>query len=138
VSIDLAPDDVAIVTCLEQAVSDLVAVYRFGSTVYGLPHAESDVDVAVLASRPVPLETWFATVERLAETLEREVDLLDLRLASPVLSLQVITRGRVLFERDGVARVGFEGRVLGEYARLNEQRRGILDRIALEGTVYGR
>ncbi len=130
--------DLAIVECLSETVPDLVAVYRFGSTVYGVPHAESDIDVAVLASQPLPVDTWFRAVERLSATLHRQVDLLDLWLASPVLTLQAITRGRVLHDPDAGARIGFEGRVLGEYARLNEQRRGILERIALEGTVYGR
>jgi hypothetical protein len=52
--------------------------------------------------------------------------------------VQVIAGGTLLFEGDGEARGRFEDRALGDYARLNEERRAILERIAREGTVYGR
>jgi len=51
---------------------------------------------------------------------------------------QVVTTGRVLFDGDPAARGGFEDLVYTRYARLNEERRGILERIATEGAVYGR
>jgi hypothetical protein len=58
--------------------------------------------------------------------------------ASPVLAIQVIAGGRLLHDGDSQARGRFGDLTFGTYARLNEERRGILERIAAEGTVYGR
>jgi hypothetical protein len=52
--------------------------------------------------------------------------------------VQVIGHGELVHDGDSAARGEFEDRVLGAYARLNEERRGILERVAREGTVYGR
>jgi hypothetical protein len=62
----------------------------------------------------------------------------DLSGASPVLAIQVVARGELLYEGDPAARGEYEDLVFSTYARLNEERRGILERIAAEGTVYGR
>jgi hypothetical protein len=67
-----------------------------------------------------------------------DIDLVDLSVASPVLAIQVVARGELLHEGDPAARGAYEDLVFSAYARLNEERRGILDRIAAEGSVYGR
>ena len=127
------------VAVLREALPDLVAVYRFGSSVLeGTPRPESDLDFAVLARRPFDAVTRFDLQERLASALGRTVDLVDLRTASPVMAMQVVAGGRVLHEGDGAERGRFEDLAYSRYARLNEERRGILERIAREGTVYGR
>ena len=54
------------------------------------------------------------------------------------MAMQVIANGVVLFDGSPDARGRFEDRVFGAYTRLNEERRGILDRVAAEGSVYGR
>ncbi len=55
-----------------------------------------------------------------------------------MLAIQIVAKGRLLFDGDAAARGGFEDRTFSAYARLNEERRGILERIATEGTVHGR
>jgi predicted nucleotidyltransferase len=138
VTSDLGPENRAIVDVLRDAIVDLIAVYRFGSTVDGLEHPSSDTDVAVLARTRLPSVARFDLQERLAARLGRDVDLVDLAAASPVLAIQVVARGRLLHDGDSAARGRFEDLTFGAYARLNEERRGILERIATEGTVYGR
>lgn len=116
----------------------LVAVYRFGSSVTGTARPDSDIDLALLGQRPLsPLER-FDLQERIAAALRRQVDLVDLRTASTVMASQVITTGTLLFEGHASERGRFEDFVFGRYARLNEERRGILERVAAEGTIYGR
>ncbi len=115
-----------------------IAVYLFGSAASGTNRPDSDVDVAILLTESLDPVTRFDMQERLASVLARPVDLVDLRSASTVMAMQVITTGRVLHESDPSARGLFEDRVFGAYVRLNEERRGILDRVAAEGTVYGR
>ncbi len=123
---------------LKLAVPDLVAVYRFGSTSDGSEGPESDVDLAVLGPGRLDPVARFDLQERLASVFRRSVDLVDLRAASTVMAMQVIGAGTLLYESDPAARGRFEDLTYTLYARLNEQRRGILDRIAREGAVYGR
>ena len=116
----------------------MIAVYRFGSTVDGVTHAASDTDVAVLARAPIPPAARFDVQETLAGRLGRDVDLVDLAAASPVMAIQIVARGRLLYDGDSAARGRFEDLTFSAYARLNEERKGILERIAAEGSVYGR
>ena len=132
------PDDRLIVDHLRRRFGDAVAVYRFGSSAHGLARAESDVDLAVLAGSRIAAEVRFDTQETLAAELHADVDLVDLRGASTVMAMQVVSTGTLLYEGDAVARGAFEDLTFSAYARLNEERRGILQRVAEEGTIYGR
>jgi predicted nucleotidyltransferase len=123
---------------LQRFFDDLVAVYRFGSTAQGTATSASDADIAVLTRARIAPERRFDAQEALAAEIGRDVDLVDLASASPVMAIQVITRGGVIYDGDSDARGRFEDRTFGAYARLNEERRGILERVRSEGTVYGR
>lgn len=136
--LDLGPDDRLIVDVLRHALEGVVAIYRFGSSVDGTTHRESDTDVAVLARTRLRHTDRFDLQERLAAGLGRDVDLVDLAATTPVLAIQVVARGRLLFDGDADARGRFEDRTFSAYARLNDERRGILERVRSEGTVYGR
>mgnify|MGYP003546796088 CR=1 FL=1 len=127
-----------IVSLIRATMPDVIAVYRFGSTAHGQASADSDVDLAVLAPARLTPEARWALQERLADILRQAVDLVDLRQASTVMASQVITTGQLLLDADEARRGAFEDLVYSSYARLNEERRGILERVAAEGTVYGR
>lgn len=130
--------DEAAVVAIRAAVPGVIAVYRFGSSATGVEGAESDIDLGVLAVAPMESTVRLDLQERLASVLHRPVDLIDLRSASPVIRMQVVGTGRLLFDGDAHARGRFEDLTYGVYARLNEERRGILERVRAEGTVYGR
>ncbi len=138
VTLDPARQDDVIVEYLRQTLGDVVAVYRFGSTAQGNSNASSDVDVAVLPRAPLAATQRFEVQEGLASQLGRDVDLVDLLGTTPVMAIQVIAHGRLLHDGDSTIRGRFEDLTFGTYARLNEERRAILDRVAAEGTVYGR
>ena len=125
------------VRILAGAVPDLVAVYRFGSTNAGMAGPESDVDLAVLARTRLEPVTRFELQGRLASVFRRPVDLVDLRTASTVLAIQVVAAGPPFYETSPTERGQFEDLTFSLYARLNEERRGVLDRVAREGSVYG-
>jgi predicted nucleotidyltransferase len=127
-----------IVDDIRAAVPDVIAVYLFGSSAQGSAHSGSDTDIAVLVPQALPPEVRFDLQERLAARIGGDVDLVDLGSASPVMAVQVLGGGRLLHDGDTSARGLFEDRALSAYARLNEERRGILQRIRDEGTVYGR
>lgn len=134
----MTPVLTAALELLQAHVADLEAVYLFGSIAHGDSTPGSDVDLAVLTPRGLNSQSRFDLQEDLAARLGCDVDLVDLRQASTVFALQVITTGRVLLDLDSRARGLFEDFTFGRYARLNEERRGILERIAREGSVYGR
>jgi uncharacterized protein len=138
VSSTLARENTLIIDTLIRSVDDLVAIYRFGSTAHGTADASSDTDIAVLPRRKITADRRFDIQEELAAAVGHNVDLVDLAGTSPVMAMQVIVRGQLLYESDARARGRFEDLTFGLYARLNEERRGILERIAAEGTVYGR
>lgn len=130
--------DGEIVDLLRAKVEDLVLVYRFGSTANRTAHRESDVDLALLAKTRLSSSARWELQSALASALRREVDLVDLRAASTVLQMQVVSSGELLFEGNALERQRFEMLVFSSYARLNEERKAILQRIREEGRVYGR
>jgi predicted nucleotidyltransferase len=131
-------NDNLVVETLRGALPDVVAIYRFGSTATGQAVRDSDVDIAVLPAAPLEPSIRWDLQERLALALHRPVDLVDLLKASTVMRMQVLDSAVLLFERDQAARLRFETAACSGYARLNEERRAILDQVRREGTVYGR
>ena len=130
-------EDNALIEFVRQAIPDFMALYRFGSQTNGSARPDSDVDLAVLGRHPVPALRRFELAQDLAARLHRDVDLVDLRSASTVMRMQVISTGECLASPDEAARREFEMYAYSDYARLNEERRDILKRISGSGLVYG-
>jgi len=131
-------EDDSILAVLRRALPGLVAVYRFGSSSTPRERPESDLDVAVLATERLDARLRFDLAQRLASDLRREVDLLDLRTVPTVIAMQAVGKGRLVADLDPAARRTFETYLYSDYARLNEERRPILERVAREGRVYAR
>ncbi|MHC4886716.1 MAG: type VII toxin-antitoxin system MntA family adenylyltransferase antitoxin [Planctomycetota bacterium] len=68
----------------------------FGSGARDELRYESDVDVAVAAGTPLDCESRVLLLEELGAALGRGIDLIDLQTASPTISQQVLTTGRVI------------------------------------------
>lgn len=113
-------------------------MYRFGSSVEGNTHADSDIDLAVLPPQRLDPVRRFDLQEHFAIALRHDVDLVDLRAASTVMRLQIVSRGVLLACFDRAETDRFEMYTYSAYARLNEERRAILEQIERDGTVYGR
>jgi predicted nucleotidyltransferase len=77
--------DAALVDALTNALPEATAIYRFGSTASGDSRPGSDVDLAVLALRPVAPERLARAREEVAEIIRRDVDLVDIANVSTVL-----------------------------------------------------
>ena len=121
-----------------ETLPEVTSVYLFGSLVTGAANSSSDVDLAILASDPIATERLAQARESLAERLRRDVDLLDLSRASTVMRAHVISTGLLLRDAEPSFRLQFEMTAYSAYARLNEERRGIVERIQSEGRVHGR
>ena len=130
--------DARTVELIRQSVPDVAAVYRFGSSVEGTTHPRSDVDLAFLPLHPLDPVVRFELQERMASAFGQDVDLVDLRTASTIMQMQVIAKGILLAEPDHHEKERFETYVFSAYARLNEERRAIVEQVLREGTVLGR
>lgn len=130
-------NDSALIEFVRQAIPDLIALYRFGSQAKRNTRPDSDVDLAVLTRYPVPALRRFDLAQELAAQLHRDVDLVDLRSASTVMRMQVISTGECLDASNESARREFEMYTYSDYARLNEERREILKRVSASGFIYG-
>jgi predicted nucleotidyltransferase len=122
---------------LNRHIPEVLAIYQFGSQARGTARPTSDLDLAVLAREPIPNEQRFSLAHELAVRLHRDVDLLDLRTASTVMRMQVLTTGQCLEARDQRAKAEFEMYTYADYARLNEERRELVKGITERGFVYG-
>ena len=130
-------NDSALIEYIRQSVLGLIALYRFGSQAKGTARRDSDVDLAVLARDPIPNLRRFELAQELAVRLHRDVDLIDLRNASTVMRMQVLSTGTCLETQDESVRWEFEMYAYSDYARLSERRREILKRISACGLVHG-
>jgi len=129
-------DERMIVSFLRSGLAGLEVAYLFGSSVGDSVASPGDIDIAVLARRPLDALLRWKLQERLANVLHVDVDLVDLRSASTVLRMQVVANGRVLYESDPIGRERFEDTVFSAYARLNESRRELLQEVITRGKVY--
>jgi uncharacterized protein len=130
-------NDNALIEFAREAIPNLIALYRFGSQTKGSARPDSDVDLAVLTRHPIPALRRFELAQELAAQLHRDVDLVDLRTASTVMRMQVLSTGECLAAPNEAARREFEMYAYSDYARLNEERREILKRVSASGLVYG-
>ncbi len=106
--------------------SDLVALYHFGSSERGEARRDSDVDLAFLARHPTDAFRVFEAAQDLGMRIGRDIDLVDLSRSSTVFRAQVVATGRRVFTADPAAAETFEMYTLSDYARLQEERREVV------------
>jgi predicted nucleotidyltransferase len=96
-------------------VAGLDALWIFGSMATGRARPGSDVDLAALfAARPTP-DALLTAREAIAAIVARDVDLVDVEQASPVLAMQILKHGSLVLERDRAHRVRFVAGLPGRY-----------------------
>lgn len=119
---------------------DTQAVYLFGS--YGTENEwpNSDADIAILlppeTSKPaghLMMSQLHGDMELL---LERDVDLLNLRLVSTVFQKEIIMAERRIYTGDEYAADEFEMLTLSYYQKLNEERAEVLAEGLRTGRFY--
>ena len=132
----LAPDG-AVLASVRAKIPNLTALYVFGSQARGTPRQDSDLDLAVLAPGYIDPSLLWSLSNDIANLVNCEVDLLDLRAASTVMQYQVISTGKTVWDIGLQAHL-FEVYVLSEKLALDEAREPLLRAITKEGHVYAR
>ncbi|TVQ01226.1 MAG: nucleotidyltransferase domain-containing protein [Balneolaceae bacterium] len=117
---------------------DILLVYLFGSRATEHTHSESDVDVALMFRfNQIPsVEHLLQIQDDLTSLLGKEVDIVVLNNASPIIRMQVLRKGKKLFDRDKRAYIRFFVRTINEYDDLKRVRSVIEKKIA-RGRIYG-
>jgi predicted nucleotidyltransferase len=118
-------------------VPGLVALYLFGSRARGDAGPDADFDLGLLGHDKLDAVERWKLQEDLAAHAHANVDLVDLRRASTVMRVQVLRDGALLVDVHPAERQAFEATALSAYARLNEERREILNDLAARGSIYG-
>ncbi len=120
------------------ALPELRALYLFGSHASGSARPESDIDLAIDAGHALPADECLELALELAQRLDRELDLVDLRSASAVLRREILTNGVRLYVAAPVAEQdALEAAWLTEYLDLAFIRREQLADIQREGRIHG-
>jgi uncharacterized protein len=110
----------------------------FGSEARGDATPHSDLDVAILAGRPLPRDRVAEARSDLEVATGRDVDLIDLRAADTTLQHQVVQTGQMLHAARDKQAEAFRDFVLRDYVSLNEARAGILADVRARGRIHGR
>jgi len=111
-----------------RATPAVVALYLFGSRSHGGDAPASDIDLAVLGDRPIPLAALVDLQLRFREIVAPPVDLVDLRAVDAFLALDVI-RGERIYCRDDLLADEFELFVMrraGDLEPFERERRRLL------------
>jgi len=77
--------------------SDIHLIVAFGSAAQGRVHKQSDLDLAFLGQ--TALDTLEITNRVMTLLRTHDIDVVDLRRASPLLAMEVVRKGQVLYER---------------------------------------
>ncbi len=121
---------------IEKLKPDFIII--FGSYAKGITHNESDIDVAIYREDKVfSAYELFMFAQQLADIIGIEVDLVDLKEASTVFATQIFSTGEVIYSKNENLRMELHMRTYSMYAKLNEERQPIIDKIIETGSVYG-
>ena len=131
------PLDSAIVAALREDLPGLQAVYRYGSAGGPYERADSDIDIAFLADRPLAFKERLTLAVKLMRITERDVDLNDMHTLPLGLRVQIALNGKRIYAAHTAEAEEYDSRTLSDYVRLNEERREILADIAQRGSIYG-
>lgn len=117
----------------------IISVILFGSYARNAATRESDVDIAVLFERsqiPKPL-TLIDWREEISTLIHKDVDLVCLNAASPIIGMQVYKNGKKLIERDARQYAIYQIMLFSDYAELKELRTP-MERDILKRKYYDR
>ena len=103
----------------------VMAAYLFGSVAQNRMTAESDVDVGLLFETPPDEIRLLELREELTSVLKYQTDLVNLNRTSPILAMQVLKHGELIFQRSETAVREFQVRTLFAYFDLKQVRKPI-------------
>ncbi len=114
---------------------DVTLVFFFGSFVSGKMTAISDIDVGILFHSTPDIYKVNTIKDDLTALLKKDVDILVINDASPVIKMQVLKKGILIFQTDKNIYSTFYGDTVKQYDDLKQIRKKCEDNI-LKGRIY--
>ncbi|MUV38238.1 hypothetical protein JNUCC1_02074 [Lentibacillus sp. JNUCC-1] len=109
----------------------------FGSFASGSETLKSDLDIAFYREgESLSKYERFMISQKLAELINRDVDLIDLKEASTVFRAQIFGYGQTIYSRNDIERDRQHMTALSMYVKLNEERQVVFDAIRERGRIY--
>ncbi|OGQ59464.1 MAG: hypothetical protein A3J24_04310 [Deltaproteobacteria bacterium RIFCSPLOWO2_02_FULL_53_8] len=115
--------------------TDVALVFVFGSAASRTMTEGSDIDVAILFELPSGFFKVDALKDELSSMLKREVDMVDLNTTGPVLKMQVLKKGVMVFAKDKRIYNRFFVDTVNQYDDLKQTRKDC-ERNILKGRIY--
>lgn len=105
-------------------VNQVKLAYLFGSEARGDAHQESDVDIAVMFDKKVKKEDYLLKEGKLIEMFsalfpDKEINIVNLDIASPLLKQSVVLEGKPLYVKNRLDQFFFQIQTLREYEEYN-------------------
>lgn len=94
---------------------DIIFAYIFGSYVSGKIRVDSDIDIAIYLEKNIDIYTYIEIKMNLSEVLKREVDLVILNNAPPLLKYEIYKNNILIFSRDKTLESKYKVKTLFEY-----------------------
>ena len=122
---------------VKQEIPDLIAVVLFGSFGSEYETKTSDLDLAVLSKQKMDSVILWQLAQKIAISVNRDIDLVDLSSSSTVFRFQILSTGNVIFCSDENAYAHFETTSFAMYYDFQESRKGILEDYEKGNLNYG-
>lgn len=106
-----------------------IFIYLFGSFAKGEGREDSDIDIAIYTEEKIDSYELFCVSGDLAFEVKKDIQIVNLKDVSTVFVAQIVGTREVLFCNNEKLMDEFNIRIFKEYAKLNEERKNILDRI---------
>ncbi|OQY08602.1 MAG: hypothetical protein B6I28_04660 [Fusobacteriia bacterium 4572_132] len=114
---------------------DADLIYIFGSALNDRFNFDSDIDIAFLAHKTILSKKLMELKFELIKEMEREIDLIDLKDASLILTSEVIFKGKLIFKKDEKVKNEFEYRKIALYGQLLDDIKIVKDKIKERGYI---
>ena len=95
---------------------DVVFSCIFGSYAQNRIRENSDIDIAIYLKENIDIDTYLEIKMNLSEVLKREVDLVILNNAPPLLKYEIYKNNILLFSRDKTLESKYKVKTLFEYS----------------------
>src|SRR5690554_5732962 len=95
---------------------NIIFAYIFGSYVRGKVRVDSDLDIAIYLRDKMDINEYLEIKMHLSEACKREVDLIILNDATPLLKYQIYKNNILLFTRDKSIETRYKVKALFEYS----------------------
>lgn len=114
---------------------EILLAFLFGSFASQRMRPSSDVDIGILFQTIPDIDAINEVTEELSSILQREVDLIVLNHASPVLKMQILKNGILLYASDRRYFYQFFTDTVNQYDDLKRIRKNCEENI-LKGRIY--